>query len=143
MFLNDNTNLLAESGAEVAPFQSLLFEGSAADAKGADADADAEIELTESEKMVLNAILESLSAQEESLTESESAILTESPLIRRKKVSIKKQRVTAAAMALAKAANDPLFDKLKKFLGLFRENKAAILAKYGARARSLATQPTK
>ena len=81
MFLNDNTNLLAESGAEVAPFQSLLF-------KGSDADADAEIELTESEKMVLNAILESLSAQEESLTESESAILTESPLIRRKKVSI-------------------------------------------------------
>ena len=143
MLFDDFNEPLNEGSTDLAGVSSLLFEAGTTDKTGADKDEG--IELTESEALVLNAILESLTAQENALTETESLALTESPLIRRKKVSIKKQRVTAAAMALAKAANDPLFDKLKKFLGLFRENKAAILAKYGSRARSLASQaqPTK
>ena len=96
----------------------------------------------ESEQFKLAELFESLAADEELLNEAAATALTESPRIIRKKSSIKAQRVSYAALMLAKANSDPLYDKLKLHLTKFREIRNILREKYAAKAKALATHPT-
>mgnify|MGYP003595752421 FL=1 len=103
--------------------------------------ADDIADLSESEQSKLNELFESLAADEALLNEAAATALTESPRIIRKKSSIKAQRVNYAALMLAKANSDPLYDKLKLHLTKFREIRNVLREKYAAKAKALATQP--
>ena len=115
--------------------------GSEGDSQVAALAADDIADLNESEQQQLNDLFESLSADEALLNEAAATALTESPRIIRKKSSIKAQRVNYAALMLAKANSDPLYDKLKLHLTKFREIRNVLREKYAAKAKALATQP--
>ena len=115
--------------------------GSEGDSQVAALAADDIADLNESEQQQLNDLFESLSADESLLNEAAATALTESPRIIRKKSSIKAQRVNYAALMLAKANSDPLYDKLKLHLTKFREIRNVLREKYAAKAKALATQP--
>ena len=115
--------------------------GSEGDTHVAALAADDIADLSESEQFKLAELFESLAADEDLLNEAASTALTESPRIIRKKSSIKAQRVSYAALMLAKANSDPLYDKLKLHLTKFREIRNVLREKYAAKAKALATHP--
>lgn len=75
---------------------------------------------------------------EEAKVLQEKAVLKKPTMMRLSKADDEKRRVKLIAYNLAKEANDPLFDKLKKYTSLRKETIAKIMQKYGTRAEKMA-----
>lgn len=68
----------------------------------------------------------------------EKAVLRKSTMMRLSKQDDFQRRVKLAAYQLAKEANDPEFDKLKKYTALKKQSANKIMKKYGVKAEKVA-----
>lgn len=68
----------------------------------------------------------------------EANVLRKPTLIRLSKADDERRRTKLAAYALAKAANDPLYEKMKKAYVLKKQLSAKIVQKYGNKAMRVA-----
>ena len=68
----------------------------------------------------------------------EKQVLRKPTLMRLSKADDQKRRIKLAAYQLAKEANDPEFDKLKKYTALKKQSANKIMKKYGAKAEKVA-----
>lgn len=75
---------------------------------------------------------------EEARILQEKAVLKKPTMMRLSKQDDAKRRVKLIAYQLAKDANDPEWNKLKKYTALRKESIAKIMKKYGSKAERLA-----
>jgi hypothetical protein len=93
-------------------------------------------------RMNSDQILEFCNSEEAKILE-EKAVLKKPTMVRLSKADDMKRRTKMMAYQLAKDANDPQWNKLKKYTSLRKECISKIMTKYGPRAEKLAREAQK